>query len=100
METIFKAISEKKLFWISTAVILYFCLLYFNAYCVKSEIVLLGWFQELLTIPFLLFQFILLILSILYCIKGKFQVNSYSFWSFAILLINTLFVIWSFSLLL
>lgn len=66
MDSIIKLFSEKKLFWISLAVILYFCLLYLNAYCVKSEIVLLGWFQELLTIPFILFQFILLILSILY----------------------------------
>lgn len=98
MDSIIKLFSEKKLFWISLAVILYFCLLYLNAYCVKSEIVLIGWFQELLTIPFILFQFILLILSILYCIKGKFRVNSYSFWSFIILLINTLFVIWSFLL--
>lgn len=96
IDMITKIISEKKLFWISFAVVGYFCLLYLNAYFIKSDLVLIGWFQELLTIPFILFQFILLILSILYNTKDKFRVNRYSFWSFLILLINNLFVICSF----
>lgn len=96
IDMITKIISEKKLFWISFAVVGYFCLLYLNAYFIKSDLVFIGWFQELLTIPFILFQFILLILSILYNTKDKFRVNRYSFWSFLILLINNLFVICSF----
>ena len=90
-----KIISEKKLFWISFAIIGYFCLLYLNAYFAKSDLVFIGWIQELLTIPFILFQFILLIISILYCIKDTFRVNRYSFGSFFILLTNNLFVICS-----
>lgn len=88
-----KIISEKKLFWISIAVVGYFCLLYLNACFIKSDLVFIGWFQELLTIPIILFQFILLLISILYCIKDKFRVNGYSFWSFLILSINNVFVI-------
>lgn len=95
MDMIAKIISEKKLFWISFAVVGFFCLLYLNAYCVKSDLAFIGWFQELLTIPFMFFQFILLLISIGYCIKDKFRVNRYSFWSFFILLINNLFVICS-----
>ena len=95
MDIITKIISEKKLFWISFAIIGYFCLLYLNAYFAKSDLVFIGWIQELLTIPFILFQFILLIISILYCIKDTFRVNRYSFGSFFILLTNNLFVICS-----
>ena len=47
------------------------------------------------TIPFILFQFILLIIAILYCIKETFRINRYSFGSFFILLTNNLFVICS-----
>lgn len=85
-----KIISEKKLFWISFAIVGYFCLLYLNAHFAKSDLVLIGWVQELLTIPF-----ILLIIAIMYCIKDTFRINRYSFWSFSILLINNLFVICS-----
>ena len=95
MDMITKIISEKKLFWISFAIVGYFCLLYLNAYFAKSDLVFIGWVQELLTIPFILFQFILLIIAILYCIKETFRINRYSFWSFFILLINNLFVICS-----
>ena len=56
MDIITKIISEKKLFWISFAIIGYFCLLYLNAYFAKSDLVFIGWIQELLTIPFILFQ--------------------------------------------
>lgn len=95
MDIITKIISEKKLFWISFAIVGYFCLLYLNAHFAKSDLVLIGWVQELLTIPFILFQFILLIIAIMYCIKDTFRINRYSFWSFSILLINNLFVICS-----
>lgn len=39
-----KIISEKKLFWISIAVVGYFCLLYLNACFIKSDLVFIGWF--------------------------------------------------------
>lgn len=96
MDKIIKIISEKTLFWISVAIALFFCLLCLNAYCVKSDFILIGWLQELLTIPCILLQFLFLILSIFYSIKDKFSVNRYSFWSFIILLITNLFVICSF----
>ena len=38
-----KIISEKKLFWVSFAVVGYFCLLYLNAYFVTSDLVFIGW---------------------------------------------------------
>ena len=45
MDIITKIISEKKLFWISFAIIGYFCLLYLNAYFAKSDLVFIGWIQ-------------------------------------------------------
>lgn len=95
MDMITKLISEKKLFWISLVIVGFFCMLYLNAYFIKSDSIIIGWFQELLTIPFMLFQFVLLVISILYCVKDKFRVNGYSFWSFFILLLNNLFVVYS-----
>lgn len=95
MDMITKLISERKLFWVSLVIVGFFCMLYLNAYCIKSDSIIIGWFQELLTIPFMLFQFVLLVISILYCVKDKFRVNGYSFWGFFILLLNNLFVVYS-----
>lgn len=96
MKIIPENFAGKKFFFMSLSVTAYFCLLYLNTYIVKSNSVLIGIFQELLTLPLILFQLLLLILSILYCIKDKFRIITYSFWSFLILLISNLFIFKSF----
>lgn len=84
-------IDSKKLFYISSCIAGYFLLLCINAYILKSDFILIGYFQELLTIPMLLIQLFLFIFSIKYCIKDKFRVNKYPFWTFFVLLVSILF---------
>ena len=88
--------SKKGFFFVSSGVAGYFCLLCLNAYVIKSDFVLIGVFQELFTIPLLLFQWVLLILSIIYCIQNKFRLKTYSFWSFLILLVSNTCLLASF----
>lgn len=96
MKTILEKFTGKKFFFVSLVVVGYFCVLCLNAYIIKSDFIFIGIFQEALTLPLMLFQLILLILSILHCIKDKFRVKTYSFWSFFILLTSSLFIINSF----
>lgn len=96
MKKIFEKFTGKIFFFVSLCVVGYFCLLCLNTYIVKSDFVLIGIFQELLTLPLILFQLMLLVLSAFHCMKDKFRVKTYSFWSFLVLLAGNLFVINSF----
>jgi len=91
----YEVFTPKRLFFVSLGVVGYFCLLYLNAYVVKSDFVLIGVFQEMLTLPLLFAQLALWVVSIIYSIKEKFRVKSYSFWTFLILLLNNTFCIGS-----
>jgi hypothetical protein len=94
-----KQSASKGFFFLSLGVVGYFCLLSLNNYVIKSTFVLIGVFQEMLTLPLLfLVQPILLVLSVKYCIKDKFRIKTYSFWSFVILLVSNSFLIGSFVL--
>jgi len=93
MKTVFEKFPAKILFFVSLGVIGYFCLLCLNTYIIKSDFVLIGVFQELLTLPLLLVQLALFILSIIHSINDKFRFNSYSLWTFLILLVsNSIFL--------
>lgn len=96
MKIILEKFTGKKFFFVSLGVVGYFCVLCLNTYIIKSHFIFIGIFQELLTLPLILFQLVLLVLSILHCIKDKFQVKTYSFWSFFILLASSLFIFNSF----
>ena len=86
-------LTSKRLLFVSLAVVGYFCLLSLNAYIIKSDFVLIGVFQELLTLPLLLLQLVLLVLSVMHCIKDKFRIKTYSLWTFLVLLIsNSIFI--------
>jgi hypothetical protein len=82
--------NSKKLFYASLVVVGYFLFLFLNAYLIKSKFVLIGVFQELITIPMLLGQLILFGFSIKYSISDKFSMKKYSTWSFIILLVSIL----------
>lgn len=96
MKIILEKFAGKNFFFVSLGVVVYFCMLCLNAYVIKSDFIYIGIFQELLTLPLILFQLVLLVLSILHCIKDKFRIKTYSFWSFFILLISNSFVLISF----
>ena len=91
--------TPKIFFWVSLGVVGYFCLLFLNAYVVKSDFVLIGIFQEMWTLPLMfLIQPGLLVFSIIHCIKEKFRISLWSFFAFLILLISNLFCLCSFFL--
>ena len=101
-ETINK-ISGKRLFFAILCVVGYFILLlagwFINSLNKGIDFILniLGFFHEILLFPLMfIVQPALLVLSIIHCIKEKFRIKSYSFWSFLILLISNSFCIGSF----
>ncbi len=96
MKDLLKRFAGKRFFFLSLGVVGYFCLLYLNAYVIKSDFVLIEFFQEILTLPLICVQFVLFIFSIIYCIRDRFRIKTYSFWMFFILLVNNSFVIGSF----
>ena len=61
--------NSKIFFYLSLCVVGYFCLLLLNAYVIKSDFVLIGVFQEMLTIPLLFFQLVLLALTVIRCFR-------------------------------
>lgn len=91
MRTLHEKISAKTLFFASFGVVAYFCLLYLNANIIRSDLVLIGAFQEMFTLPLLLIQLALFVLSIMYSINDKFRIKSYSLWAFLILLVSNSF---------
>ena len=85
----------------SLAVVLYFCFLMLDYFFIHIEnkfiVFFIRFFGEMITFPLLfLVQPAFLFLSIIYCIKEKFRIKSWSFWSFLILLISNLFCIGTF----
>ena len=93
MKTLIDLFAGKFLFYLSLGVVGYFCLVCLDTYVIKSDFVLIGVFREMLTLPLLLFQLVLLVFSIINCIKEKFRIKTYSFWSFLVLLVsNSIFL--------
>lgn len=80
--------AKKFVLYASVLTSFFFLMLYVNNAYFKSNIVLIGVFQELLTIPFLLIQPVLLVLAFKGLIKESYTILSYSFLSVAILLIS------------
>lgn len=65
-----KLITESNLTSINFVIVSYFILLGLSHY-LKLEFFFLGFFRELMTIPFLLAQLIFLIIGIIYLVKNK-----------------------------
>jgi len=86
MATIYHKTAGKVFFFISLGVVTYFCFLLLNSYVLHLKFTAIGVFQELLTLPLLLFQLVLLVFSVINCINEKFRIKSYHFWSFLILI--------------
>ena len=84
--------SGKKLFFASLGVVGYFCFLILDYYILhidKPIKHLIQFIHELIGLPLLfLVQPTLLVFSIIHCVKDKFRIKTYSFWSFLILLVS------------
>jgi len=88
--------NDKSLFWVSFAITSYFSFIYLNHYYFHINIVLLGVFQEMLLIPLMVLQLVLLYLSVTNFITAKFSLKTYSFPTVCILLISSIFTWGSF----
>jgi hypothetical protein len=81
----FKEINNKILFYSSCLLAAYFGFLILDAFVLRLTFVLVGVFREILTIPALILLPIMLVIVIIRMRKEKFQLNSYLFWSFTML---------------
>ena len=88
MKTLFEKFTGKRFFFVALGVVGYFCLLCLNVFFIKSDFVLIEVFQEVCTLPLLFLQLVLLVLSIVHCIRDKYRIRTYSFWSFLVLVIS------------
>ena len=84
---------EKAVFLVSLATSLFLLAIYLNYSVFQSDFVLIGVFQELLTIPCFLAQPVLLILAGRTFIKSKFKFQTFSFVSLLIV-VPTLLLAW------
>jgi len=91
-----KIITNKQLFYLSVIIGLYFSLLFINTYVFQFDFLALGILQEVLTLPLLLLQLILLVFSFLRIYRNKFSSFGYGLWSFLILIAYSLLTIGSF----
>lgn len=66
-----KLITNKNILIAAIMVALYFAILFSNTYIFKSDAVLIGVFQEVLTIPMLILQFVVLFLAVKKMIESK-----------------------------
>lgn len=89
-------ISEKLILLGSILSSLFLLLMYLNATVFQSDFVLIGVFQELLTIPSVLIQPVLLFLAFKVFIREKYSVKSYSCFSILILSTSIIIILTSF----
>ncbi len=88
--------NSRKLFYLSLLVMGYFSFLYLNAYIIKSDLVIIGFLQELVTIPLMILQLFFLVLSVKIWFKDQYSIKSYSFGATVILLLSNVFTWGSF----
>ena len=82
--------NAKAFFYLACAATVYFGLLILNTYVTRFTYFLIGIFQELFTIPFMLLQIILLAMTLNNWRKEGFLLKGYSFWAFAMLIVTSL----------
>ena len=82
--------TDKIIFYISIITSTFLLLIYLNSTVFKIDFVLIGVFQELLTIPSILVQPIILFLSLRRFIRIKFKLKSYVFCALILSLITTI----------
>ena len=85
-----QVLSDKNLFFASLAIVSFFSFLYLDAHYFKIDAVLIGVFQELLTLPLMLIQVALLVFAFMNFISNKYSFKNYSIWSVGLLLTSSM----------
>ena len=84
-----KIVSDKNLFFASLTIVAFFGFIYLNSYYFKSDFVLIGVFQEMLTLPLMVLQVALLILASMKFSSSKYSFKNYTIWSLGLLLTSS-----------
>lgn len=87
--------NNKILFHMSWLSAIYFLCLFINQYITKFQFILIGFVQELITIPLMMAQPLIFIASLICWKKEEFKIKRYSFWASIISLCTGLITIGS-----
>jgi hypothetical protein len=93
-------LDHKVVFWLSLTMLFFFTFLFLNFYVFHLSFVAISVVQEMLTIPFMLLEIFLLIVSIKTLVSNQLSRRSYTFFSVAILVVCILmtwggfFILW------
>ena len=97
METLY---GRKRFFFVSLVIVGIVCFVILDWYVIHSDffrIRIVRTIGEMMILPLVfIVQPTLLIFSIVYCIKDRFRITTFSFWSFFILLFSNLYCLGSF----
>lgn len=85
--------TDKSIFYISVITSSFLMMIYINHIYIKLSFVLIGVFQEMLTIPCLLSQPVILYVALKRLFRVKFKINVYTFFAITISLI-TMILTW------
>ena len=91
-----KSINDKNIFALSICALLYFGFLHLNATNFKLEYAAISFLQELLTIPIIIGQLMLLVLSWIHFKQNSYSIKSLAFASMILLTASNVFVFISF----
>jgi hypothetical protein len=83
-------LNDKYLFLASLMIAIFFTFLYLNNIYFKINFVLIGLYQELLTLPTMVFQVVLLVIATMNFVSNKYSLKTYSAWSVVILLTSSI----------
>ena len=91
--------NSKKDYYIlllSLLTLIYFTFLFLNAYHLKYDFFIIGFFRELLTIPFMLGAVVLFVFALKSVLANKISIRNYSIWSLLILTVIIIVTVGSF----
>jgi hypothetical protein len=85
--------KDKDIFALSICALLYFSFLALNAYYFKFQYIAIGFIQELFTIPIIIGQLVLLVVSFIRFKRINYSIKSWTFVSMIILFALNCFVV-------
>lgn len=91
-----KIMKDKNILALSICALLYFSFLLLNDRYFKFESAAISFIQELFTIPIIIGQLVLLVLSLIYFKRSNYSIRSWTFISMIILVASNCFVFISF----
>ena len=83
-----KNLDQKIMFFVNLMILMYFILLYLDAYMIRLPSIFIGIIREMFVFPLMILQVPLFIVSVVLWISNNFRIKTYSFWAVIILMIS------------